>query len=506
MVLNLGSAGLLICGGKDEHGNPIHVHAHAGCECGTLHNNNDHSSSSQSRTEEAAPSFNGSKHRNSDPSNPPPSFSGNATASAAAPPCLDACCAPVQSLDAAALEVPFAFAAKRPRRGRPSSASILAPSPTPSSPSPSPSTLELPTTVAAASAPTSTANVLSKTPTETHGQQKARIGESGLGQESGDVEAPNPSSVELVAAVKKDPTLALSAPLPVKINSTPPPTPTQTPAVFPLKVFGSRVVHNCLKCGELVWKRKPIDENVLAVAVHSAGDAASSLAVLTVGLLVLLVEEDSSNVENSSDMSSSSDSNANSSSTKWTAFLDPLVTIVLALAMARAMRGVLTRSMAILLETSPLSMQEVAKLTSTLNQDPLMRAAHLEVASAVNSPSSASASSPSLAASENSGSNDREPTNYNNNEDWPRAAIVVTALDFSESNRRATVRLRRRRIDDTSTPPITVEKLAPGLGSSEDSLLQPSEQGSRRALLPRVKKLLSEHGGVRWATVEIDVS
>jgi len=495
VVLNLGSAGLLICGGKDEHGNPIHVHAHVGCECGSLHNSSFPASPSSM---EEAPSLSG-KDSTSDASTPRPTGGNNgarisaAVAAATAAPCQDACCAPAAPLDAAALEVPFAFAAKRPRRGR-LSTTILAASTALSPALATHGALELPTTVP----------VL-------HGdkavQQKAGVAEGTITEQI-DIEAQNKESTSL-ASVKKNQTLPVLAPRAVEsLPTQSPPTSPRTPVVFPLKVLGPRVVQSCLSCGELVWKRKPIDENVLAVAVHSAGDAASSLAVLIAGLLVLLVEEDSSNDDrNSGESSSSSDISGNSTSTKWTAFLDPLVTIVLAVAMAHAMRGVLARSIAILLETSPLSAQELAKLTSILNQDPLMRAARLEVSSADRNPASeAQSAAASVAASENrNGSTDRET--FNGSDAWPQAAMVVTALDFTESNRRATVRLRRRRRTDvTATPLAAVDNSAPSLDASKQASKNGLEPGTRAALLSRVKRLLEEHGGVRWTTVEIDDS
>jgi hypothetical protein len=347
----------------------------------------------------------------------------SALAGGAIVPCAAACCDP-PPLDAATLQVPFAFARQTSKHAR-RSAATAAPAPA-----------ELPPVVALALTPAAE-------------------------------ELPEKDCV----VSRAPPGLGLEAPAS--------PSPKRLPARkgWLLEMAFRRCVSVeaslAASFGGGGRRRKPLDENVLAVAVHSAGDAASSFVVLAAGLVVMAVDRISSS------SSSSSSSGSSRVGAAWSAYVDPTVTIVLAAGMAWAMRGVLRRGASVLLEASPLSPAELAQLASTLADDPLLHAAGLQVAG----PSSADPSA--------------MPTpSARSRLDWPQAALVVTSLDLSAGNRRATVRLCRRRKDSGILNPAADATPDPGSPTRAPR--------NRAALLLRVKALLAEHGGVRWAAVEIE--
>jgi len=237
-----------------------------------------------------------------------------------------------------------------------------------------------------------------------------------------------------------------------------------------------------------------LDDNVMAVAVHSAGDAASSLVVLVMGALVLSLKQDvrsssssgsGGDVDGSDDTPCSSLSSSSSSSVavaawSWVDALDPVVTIVLSGLMALSMVGVLRRCGAVLLESSALEPKEAADLVNDIESDPAigLAAANLRISS-----------------------------------------LVITDLDFSATARRASATFVPATLDSALSSKRNYARTQGSTSSSDISNLdggghdieninqeRAPKTGSGRdhtSLRRRVKAHLAIRG-VRWATLEID--
>lgn len=95
-------------------------------------------------------------------------------------------------------------------------------------------------------------------------------------------------------------------------------------------------------------KLENMDKNVMAVMIHSAGDACSSLVVFAVGLIVYCMNDRDKD--------------------DWADYLDPLVTIVLSLVMAYAVKDIIYKSCYLLLESSNLTNEDQLKLKYDIKQ------------------------------------------------------------------------------------------------------------------------------------------
>jgi Co/Zn/Cd efflux system component len=98
----------------------------------------------------------------------------------------------------------------------------------------------------------------------------------------------------------------------------------------------------------LRWRE--MDANLMAVMIHSAGDACSSLVVFGVGLTVYYIRH-------------------HGNSAMWADYLDPAVTIFLSSAMAYAVKGILIKCFNLLLEKSALTVEELSILSDNISRD-----------------------------------------------------------------------------------------------------------------------------------------
>jgi hypothetical protein len=212
---------------------------------------------------------------------------------------------------------------------------------------------------------------------------------------------------------------------------------------------------------------------VWAVAVHSAGDALSSLVVFALGLTVMLAQQSDSDSGSDADDDDYSyfsknrdDGNGGGGGgSHWTAFLDPVVTIVLSAAMAYAMKGVLAKATAILLEASALGPTAMRELRNDLDADPLLR-------------SNGYATAPGP------------------------ASLVVTELDFEGTRRRAMVLLC-----PTGQGGRTGQGGGGSAGGGGGGGVERSGVAAGKAATGPVRRRVRAHlaaRGARWTAVEID--
>mmetsp|Transcript_25249 Transcript_25249/g.32848 ORF Transcript_25249/g.32848 Transcript_25249/m.32848 type:complete len:183 (+) Transcript_25249:1-549(+) len=162
----------------------------------------------------------------------------------------------------------------------------------------------------------------------------------------------------------------------------------------------------------------------MAVMIHSASDACSSLVVFLVGIIVLNINDGKGG--------------------SWTDYLDPIVTIVLSVIMAVAVRKLLVKCWNVLLECNALSQSEMKDLRDDLRSDVLLKKYGLEP-----------------------------------------VELIITDMDFDGKSRRASLVL--------------------ACTSTNKALLSPptSQYPIRLQDIRRRAKWLLKKKGVKWAVVEV---
>jgi len=282
---------------------------------------------------------------------------------------------------------------------------------------------------------------------------------------------------------------------------SPPPlaqgVPSKAPAALASDEEGERMGYGAA-LGASGWARFGLDENAAAVAVHSAGDAASSLAVLVLGVVALALEphppDTPGATPGAAEKGAGGDDGRPSAIERgfpWAGLLDPLLTIVLSLAMALAMRGTLRRCFHVLLEGSALSPPGHARLAAAI-EAALERAfddAQPRDGQRGKSPRGGPIpGGPGL----NLGPRDRGRASPSSARALGRlglASLVITDLDLDGKSRRATVIL---------APSLRAAPAAGAAAGSGSGSPGPTHRALRSVVVAEL-----EAAGVKWASVEV---
>ena len=198
--------------------------------------------------------------------------------------------------------------------------------------------------------------------------------------------------------------------------------------------------------------------------------------------------------DNHSHKASSSSSVSNHSRHQWwVMYLDPAVTIVLAVFMALSVRSVFIRCWNVLLEMPSLSPKELSRLRRSLSR------IALETLAETTGKHITRGGKLKYVEGEESGWK------------WECTipALVITDIDLTNRNRRASVALRLRRIPlnglcngSTEEERGNVHRTT-GAADDANSSINMNEESRYLLVKSRVREHMNQVAGVRWAAIEL---